>query len=49
MGDKLRKRVHFYSGFDEFKAVERSMLPKEYGGTIKMSQMIGKVFFWKNR
>lgn len=42
MGEKLRKRVHFYSSFDEFKVIDRSMLPKEYGGTIPMSKMIGK-------
>lgn len=42
MSDKLKKRTHFYSSFDEFKAVERRKLPKEYGGTIPMKEMIGR-------
>lgn len=42
MGDKLRKRVHLYSHFDEFKAIEKKHLPKEYGGIVPMKEMIGK-------
>jgi hypothetical protein len=42
MGEKLRNRTHLYTSFDDFKAVEKSNLPKEYGGTIPMSDMIGK-------
>ncbi|KAL7023802.1 hypothetical protein ACKWTF_012790 [Chironomus riparius] len=44
MGEKLKKRVHFYSSFNEFKAIDRSMLPKEYEGTVSMSKMIGKLY-----
>jgi hypothetical protein len=42
MGDKLRKRTHLYTCFDEFKAVDRKNLPKEYGGTVPMKKMIGE-------
>jgi hypothetical protein len=42
MGDKLRKRTQIYTSFDEFKAVERKNLPKEYGGTVPMKTMIGE-------
>jgi hypothetical protein len=42
MSDKLKKRTHFYSNFDEFKYVEKSKLPKEYGGKVPMSEMIGE-------
>jgi hypothetical protein len=44
MSEKLKKRTHFYSKFEEFKAVERSKLPKEYGGTTPMKEMIGDYF-----
>ncbi|CRL06985.1 CLUMA_CG019986, isoform B [Clunio marinus] len=40
MSEKLKKRAHLYSNFDEFKAIETSKLPKEYGGTIPMKEMI---------
>lgn len=43
MGEKLQKRAHLYSNFDDFKAVEKSNLPKEYGGTIPMKIMIGRL------
>lgn len=42
MSDKLKKRTHFYSNFDEFQAIEKSKLPAEYGGKIPMKEMIGK-------
>ncbi|KAG5670107.1 hypothetical protein PVAND_000390 [Polypedilum vanderplanki] len=40
MGEKLRKRTHMYSSFDDFKAIERKNLPLEYGGTTSMRTMI---------
>lgn len=46
MSEKLKKRTHFYSNFDEFKAVERSKLPKEYGGTTPMKEMIGEYLIY---
>lgn len=42
MGDKLRKRANLYTSFDDFKAIEKKHLPKEYGGTVPMREMIGK-------
>lgn len=42
MGEKLKKRVHFYPNFDEFNAVEKKILPKEFGGTMPMKDMIGE-------
>lgn len=43
MGEKLKKRTHLYSSFDDFKAIERKHLPKEYGGEKPMKIMIGKI------
>lgn len=49
MGEKLKKRTRLYSGFDEFRAVDKkhgidpAILPKEYGGTVPMREMIGKI------
>lgn len=40
MTEKLRKRVMFHSKFDDPKAVDKSLLPLEYGGTIPMRDMI---------
>lgn len=42
MGDKLKKRAHLYGNFEEFKAVDKKKLPKEYGGTVPLKEMIGK-------
>lgn len=47
MGEKLKSRTRLYSSFDEFRAVKKhcidpATLPKEYGGTVPMSEMIGK-------
>lgn len=41
MGEKLKKRTHLYSSFDEFKAIDKKFLPKEYGGKVPMRDMIG--------
>lgn len=40
MSSKLRKRVHFHTKLDDQNSVDRNLLPKEYGGTIPMSEMI---------
>lgn len=40
MSDKLRKRVQFHVKLDDQNSVDRSLLPKEYGGKIPMSEMI---------
>lgn len=42
MSEKLKKRTHFYSSFDEFNYVDKNLLPKEYGGKIPVSDMIGE-------
>ncbi|CRK89977.1 CLUMA_CG003704, isoform B [Clunio marinus] len=36
---KFRDRVRFYSSFDELDIIDKGDLPKEYGGTIPMSEM----------
>lgn len=41
MGDKLKKRANLYTSFDDFKAIDKKHLPKEYGGTVPMKEMIG--------
>lgn len=41
MGEKLKKRTHLYSNFDQFKAIDKKSLPKEYGGEVPMKEMIG--------
>lgn len=43
MPDKLRERVKFYSSFDEVDVVEKKDLPKEYGGTMPIKEMIGNL------
>lgn len=42
LGDKLKSRVHLYTSFDDFKAIDKANLPKEYGGTVPLRDMIGK-------
>lgn len=46
MSEKLRKRTQLYSSFKEFKEIDKMFLPKEYGGKIPMSEMIGELM-WK--
>lgn len=43
MGEKLKKRANLYSNFDEFKAIDKKHLPKEYGGKVPMREMIGNM------
>ena len=43
MSKKLRARVQLYSKFKEMKDVDKDLLPLEYGGTIPMKDMIGKL------
>lgn len=40
--EKLRKRIKFYTTLDAAKTVDKSLLPKEYGGKMPMAEMIGK-------
>ncbi|KAF6202283.1 hypothetical protein GE061_004681 [Apolygus lucorum] len=41
VSDKIKKRVKIYTSIEEAaKTVDVSMLPKEYGGTVPMSEMI---------
>lgn len=43
ISDKIKKRVHFYTSIGEChkeELIEKDILPKEYGGTIPMSEMI---------
>lgn len=39
--EKLRSRIKFFTSMDTVKAIDRSLLPLEYGGTIPMAKMIG--------
>lgn len=39
--EKIRKRVHFYKSLEDMKPFfDTALLPKEYGGTIPMDEMI---------
>ncbi|XP_073973868.1 clavesin-1-like [Rhodnius prolixus] len=41
ISDKIKKRVKIYTSIDEaIKSIDTSMLPKEYGGTMPMAEMI---------
>lgn len=45
ISDKIKKRVNLYTNLDEALAsgnLEADVLPKEYGGTMPMSEMIGE-------
>lgn len=42
---KIRERVKLYKNFDELDIVEKKSLPKEYGGTTPMRELMRK--FWK--
>lgn len=42
VSDKLRKRFNFYSKDEVLTEVDKSLLPFEYGGNKKMSDMIGE-------
>lgn len=42
MSEKLRSRVHIYTKMEEMTTVEKGILPKEYGGTVPMADMIGE-------
>lgn len=43
ISEKIRSRVKLYTSLDDAieKKMDTSMLPKEYGGTIPMKDMIG--------
>lgn len=46
ISDKIKKRVTLYSNLEEVIAsgnLEVNILPKEYGGTMPMAEMIGKM------
>lgn len=41
ISDKIRKRVKIYTSVDEaIKTIDTNMLPKEYGGSMPMAEMI---------
>lgn len=44
VSDKIKKRIKMYTDVNEFiksGSIELDLLPKEYGGSIPMSEMIG--------
>lgn len=46
ISEKIKKRVKIYTNLDEAinaGEMEVDVLPKEYGGTMPMSEMIGNV------
>lgn len=45
ISEKIKKRVRLYSNIEEVLqsgTLEKDILPKEYGGTMPMAEMIGK-------
>lgn len=44
ISEKIKKRVKIYTSLEEAinHKMDRSLLPKEYGGTMPMKEMIGK-------
>lgn len=44
ISEKIRKRVKIYTSLNEAinRKMDASLLPKEYGGTMPMKEMIGK-------
>lgn len=44
LSDKMRKRIKFFRSINEWKSVDKAILPKEYGGEVPMKVMTGK---WK--
>lgn len=41
--EKMRSRIKFYTTMESAAdAIDVSLLPKEYGGTMPMAEMIGK-------
>ena len=47
VSEKIRKRVKVYTNVDDAikNGVEQDILPKEYGGTMPMSEMISEYIF----
>lgn len=41
--EKMRSRIKFFTTLDSAKSIDKSLLPLEYGGTIPMAEMIGKL------
>lgn len=48
ISEKIRKRVNIYTSLEDAlnKKMDASKLPKEYGGTMPMKEMIGKNSFF---
>lgn len=44
VSEKMRNRIRFYTSLDEADNIDRSLLPKEYGGEMPMAEMID---LWK--
>lgn len=41
ISEKIKKRVKLYSAVEDVE-IDKSLLPKEYGGTMPMKEMIGE-------
>lgn len=44
MSEKLQNRFHLYSKIEDFKLIDRKILPLEYGGTVPIKDMVS---LWK--
>lgn len=44
LSHKLRSRIRIYSNFDQFTAIDKDNLPKEYGGKVPIKEMAA---LWK--
>jgi hypothetical protein len=40
MSEKLRNRVHVHTKIEDIDAIDKKILPKEYGGSVPMKEMI---------
>lgn len=40
VSEKMRKRIHLLTSFDDITFVDKNLLPKEYGGIMPMADMI---------
>lgn len=50
ISEKIKKRIKIYTSLDDAlkNKMDPSMLPKEYGGTMPMKEMIGKLMNYQH-
>lgn len=42
VSDKMKSRIKLYTTMESAGHIDKSLLPKEYGGSMPMAEMIGK-------